>query len=324
MPVYLYWGEEEFNINLEVNDSRSKLLDPAWAMLNHKILNEPDINTLIESLQVTPMFTGNMLIEVKSSSIFMRGTKKAGNSNVLNKKLLDLLENLNDKLYVIFICEVPRDSGKKIDSSLKIVKIIQKCGIIKDFPAFKQYQEKDLLLWIKQRASKKKVKITDKAALLLLKNTGTDLRRLDSEIEKLKLSVHPSDLIDIKNVAELSATHENIFLLADLIIKNEKIKAANELHKLYEKDHPIKIISTLQTVVRKWLKIKTEIRTKNIFDVAKMLNVHKFIVEKDLDRLKDVNIEDLIELKLKLTDCENKIKTGDIIPELALELVIIS
>ena len=47
MPVYLFWGEEEFNIENAVNDLSKQLLDPAWGTLNHKVLNEPAISDLI-------------------------------------------------------------------------------------------------------------------------------------------------------------------------------------------------------------------------------------------------------------------------------------
>jgi len=54
------------------------------------------------------------------------------------------------------------------------------------------------------------------------------------------------------------------------------------------------------------------------------MNIHKFIIEKDLNKLKTVSADDLVKLKIKLTECEGKIKSGELNPEMALELVIAS
>ena len=324
MPVYLYWGEEEFNIENAVQDLRNKVIDPNWALLSHKVLNEPELPELVDTLQTLPMAFGNLLIEIKTTILFLRGGKKASSSDKLMVKLIDTLENLNDNIYVLFVCQIPRDTGKKIDSALKLTKTIQKIGKIEEFNAFKFYQEKELLSWISQRASAKEVKITQDAALILLQNTGSELRRLDSELEKLKLSINPKKTIGKEDVLALCATHENIFLLADSWLQGNKSKAILELHKLFEKDHPLKIIATLQTIVRRWLKIKIESKTKNSFEISKTINLHKFVIEQDIKKLQSNSVEKLIELRNKLTQAEYKIKTGELEAEMSLELAIAS
>src|SRR3989339_485379 len=103
MPTYLYSGEEEFNIENAVQELREQLLDPNWAALNHKILNEPELAELIEILQTIPMVFGNLLIEVKSTSLFLRGSKKPAGSDKLIDRLISILENLNENIHLVFI-----------------------------------------------------------------------------------------------------------------------------------------------------------------------------------------------------------------------------
>lgn len=322
MPVYLYWGEEEFNIDEAVRNLRNQLLDPAWSTLNHKVLADPELQELTEALRVTPMFFGNLLIEVKAPNLFLRGGKKASSSDKLMSRLFDALENLNSNIHVLFICPIPRDSGKKIDSVLKLTKLIQKIGKVEEFGAFKFYQEKELTGWISQRASSKGIKITQDAGLALLQNTGSDLRRLDSELEKLKTNISPSKSVSKNDVLALCATHENIFLLADYWLQGNKSKAVLELHKLYEKDHPLKIMATLQTIIRKWMKIKIESGKKDAFEISRALNTHKFVIEKDLKKLHNIPVEKIIALRDRLTTAEYKIKTGELQAEMSLELAI--
>lgn len=324
MSVYLFWGEEEFNIENAIRDLRKKILDPAWVLLNHKMLNEPEIPELIEVLQTVPMMSGNLLIEIRTANLFLRGNKKASSSDKIMNRLFDTLENLNNNIHVLFICTIPRDSGKKIDSVLKITKFIEKIGKIEVFNSFKTYQEKELAAWIIQRANAKEIKITNDAALVLLQNTGAELRRLDSELEKLKVNIMPKKLIGKEDVLSLCSTHENIFLMADYWLQGNKSKAVLELHKLLEKNHPLKITATLQTVIRRWLKIKIESENKNSFEISKIVNLHKFVVENDLKKLSRISTEKLIELKNKLTQTEYKIKIGMLEAEIALEMAIAS
>lgn len=324
MPAYLYWGEEDYTLEKAINDLRDQILDPEWAMLNHKILDEPDIKTLIETLQCIPMVFGNLLIEIRTSSLFLRGGKKSFASDSQFDKLINILENLNPSVHVLFITKIMRDSGKKIDSSLKLTKLIQKIGKVEAFEAYKVYQEKELVDWINKCAASKDIKINKDVALFLLEKTGPELRKIDSELEKLKLNAIPNKIITKAAVSSLCSSHENIFMLAEYWLQNKKTMAVIELHKLYERDHPLKIIATLQTLLKRWLKIKIESRTKNSFEISRTVNLHKFVVEKDLEKLKAVSLEKLMDFKINLTETEYKIKSGKLDAELALILAISS
>ncbi len=322
MPVYLFWGEEEFNLNNKIKALKDKILDPAWSMLNHKKLKEPDLLQLTETLQTLPMSFGNMLIEIEANTIFLRGNRKFSSSDPLVKKLIEILENINDKVYVLFVCHIPRDSGKKIDSTIKLTKTIDKIGKIEAFNPFKFYQDKEIAGWIQKNALEKNIKISTDAALELLHNTGSNLRKLSSEIDKIALYVHPEKLIKKQDVLDLCSSHKNIFLLAEYWLQANKFEALNELHKLLETDHELKIMATLQTFIRKWIKIKSESRNKNAYEISQSLGMNKFLVEKDLQKLKNIKLNNLIKMQQALTLAESQIKTGQVNSLLALEMAI--
>jgi len=324
MPAYLYWGEEDFTLEKAVKELKDQILDPEWLLFNHKVLDEPDIKQLIESLQSIPMVFGNLLIEIRILSLFSRGGKKSFATDNEFDKLMNILENLNTNIHVLFVSRIQRESGKKIDSSLKITKLIQKIGKVEAFESFKSYQERELIEWINKCADLKGVKIIREASLILLQNTGPELRKLDSELEKLKLNAAPKTIITKEAVISLCSTYENVFILAEYWLQNKKSKAVIELHKLYEKDHPLKIIATLQTLLRRWLKIKIESKTKNSFEISRIVNLHKFVVEKDMEKLRSVSLEKLVEFKKRLTSAEYNIKAGELEAEMALDLAVSS
>jgi len=322
MPAYLYWGEEEFNLENAVKELRKKVLDENWASINHKKLNEPEILELIETLQTLPMMFGNLLVEVSAANLFLRGNKKLSSSDSLMQKLFETLENLNDRVHLLFVCVIPRESGKKIDSVLKLTKMLQKTGKVEEFPAYKFYEDYKRVDWIIKQAGVKSLKISKDSAAILLANTGSDLRKIDTELEKIKATIYPKTQISTKDLEEMVSTGENIFKLADLWIKGEKIQAIKELHKLFEKNHSLRILATLQTMSRKWLKIKILSKSQNSFDIAKSINSPEFVIKKDIEKLKNISEEKLVELREKAVQAEYQIKTGELPAEIAMELLI--
>lgn len=322
MPVYLYWGEEEYNLDNSVRELQKKVLDENWASINHKKLYEPEIQDLIEALQTLPMMFGNLLVEVSAANLFLRGNKKLSSSDALMQKLFGVIENLNDRVHLLFVCPIPRESGKKIDSTLKLTKLIQSKGKVIEFSPYKFYEDNKVIDWIIKQAGSKSVKISKDAASILFANIGMDLRKLDTELEKLCTAIHPRVQIAASDLSEMISTSENIFMLTDLWIKGAKPQAIKELHKLFEKNHPLKIIATLQTMTRRWLKIKILAKKHNSFDMAKLVNLPKFVVEQDLNKLKNISEDKLIELREKTVHAEYKIKTGELTPEDAMEILI--
>ncbi|OGI04884.1 MAG: DNA polymerase III subunit delta [Candidatus Melainabacteria bacterium GWF2_37_15] len=311
MPTYLYWGEEEFNLDNAVRELRKKVLDENFAALNHKTLNEPDINRLIETVQTLPMMLGNLLVEVRATTLFLRGKRSVDSDDPAMKKLIDVVEKLNPRVHLLFICEIERDSGKKVDSTIKLTKTLQKIGEVREFPAFKFYEEEKVVGWITKQCAEKSLKINKDAASLLVQNIGSDLRKIDTELEKIKTALHPKTTVTINEVKEIFATSENVFLFAQCLAEKNNQKAIMELHKLLEQNHPLKILATLHTTTRNWLKIKLNLP----------VSMAPYRAQKEKEKLKNITPEFLFELKENIKATEFKIKSGQLPPETAMELL---
>ncbi|MDD3150328.1 MAG: DNA polymerase III subunit delta [Candidatus Gastranaerophilales bacterium] len=324
MPIFLYWGDEDYTLEKDLQQLKSKTLDEAWKSLNYKKLNNPDLKTLIESLETVPMAFGNSMIEINAENFLLRGNDRPESASPMMKKLFEILENISPTLYIVFVCKIPRDTNKKIDNTYKLTKTISNLGEVKEFTAFKAYQEDKILIWLKNTAKSKETNIADDAGIFLIRNIGTELRKLDSELDRIKLAVYPEKQIQLKHVKDISSQNENVFILADYWLAGNKAKAICELNKLFEKDHPLKTLSALNSTLKRWLKIKIEAQTKNPFEISKFINLHEFVVKKDLEKLRKISIADLIKLKQNLYNCEEKIKTGQLNPEIALEMAVMS
>lgn len=330
MPIYLYWGEEDFNLELKVQKLKEEILDPDWIALNHKVLEEPNIRNLTETLQSIPMSFGNVLIEINSKKLFMKATSDDNESvkhsdSELNK-LFDALDNIGQNVYVLFKCLIPRDSKRKINSASKIVKHIQKIGEITEFKTFNYWEEDKVCNWISEQAKQKEISITKDASKLMFEKIGTDLRKLSLELDKLKLYAHPSKKISIENLSIINDEKEDIFKLANLWLNSDKSKSVLELSKVLETSHPIMILATLNTTLRKWIKLKIiSEKTKNKYDIAKNIGMPPNFVERDLKTLSKIELNTLIKMKQLLYKTESDIKTGKMEDNAkALEVLLLS
>ncbi len=324
MPVYLYWGEEDFNIDKSVMALREKLLTDGLSSLSHKILKQQklSVTTILENLQTVPMMFGNFLIEIYAPDLFLRGADKPSSSDKTMVSLIESIENLMPNFHVLFVVKLPRGSNKKIDSASKLVKTIQKHGEVREFPVFKSYQTDKIIGWINQICKEKELKINADAASELVYANGEELRLLDNELEKLKLLIYPEKTITKKNVLSFLANNENVFLLADCILKSDKKNMLIELRKLTQKEHPLKILAVLQSIIKRWLRIKVEANeNKTAQDISRIINLHEFVVKQDMEKLKKIPLVHLINLRKALTEIEFSIKSGKMSDDVAFDMI---
>ena len=187
MAVYFLYGDEDYNIDLELEEMRSKL-NPDFISMSYQVLDNPDYRTLIQVLRTPPMMFGDTLIVINSESYF------AGNKNPFEDSELedieDALKNNPESLNIVFVVKLPRDENKKLDSRRKLYKILSKYNA-KEFPTFKTYKIAEISAWIKNRGKTKGISFKDDAIELLIEQIGNNLRQFDAEMEKLKLIAYP-------------------------------------------------------------------------------------------------------------------------------------
>lgn len=305
MSIYFFYGDEDYNIELEINKLKKKLLDKNFSAMNFKYADNPSFPDLISLLRTQPMMFGNMIVLIDIDSYF----SKALEDNQLDE-IEKALEDNVDSLCIVFRVVFPRNEGKKIDSRRKIYKIIAKHAQSQEFPTFKTYKTEDISNWINKEAKKLEIQLEKDAVLTLIERVGNNLRELVKELEKLKLLAHPKNVITKKMVKEICISNEDLFSLADFLLKGDKGHALFEYHKLLDRKHPLEILSALQTMLRKWITIKIKSGEMSLFEISKLTGQHEFVVKTTLEKMKETPLKDLVNLKQSLTDAEYKIKSG--------------
>ena len=317
MAVYFYYGDEDFNIEIEVEKMRSKLNQDFIAM-NFQVLDNPEYTELITALRTPPMMFGDMLIVINSDKYFLSQKNFFEDSEL--DDIEDALKNNPESLNVVFVVKLPR---KKLDSRRKLYKILTKYNS-QEFQTFKTYKTAEISAWIKNHAKKNKdLTLNDDAIELLIEQIGNNLRQFDGELDKLKLMAHPKNVVTRKMVEEIAISNQDLFNLTELIMKNQKDKALLEFQKLTDKKHPLEILAAIQTMLRKWIILKTKSSISTL-ELSKLTDMHEFVVKQTLTKLKNTKVSDLVNLKQNLFDVECKIKSAeslDIISEVEVALI---
>ncbi|MBR6127165.1 DNA polymerase III subunit delta [bacterium] len=311
MAVYFFYGEEDYNIDLELEKMRSKL-NPDFLSMCYQNLDGPDYQSLIQVLRTPPMMFGDSLFVINVRKYFL--DKKDKESITLEDSELedidDALKNNPEGLDIVFVLKLPRGENKKPDSRRKLYKILSKYNP-KEFSTFNTLYPKEICAWVKNCAKSKGLSIENDALELFVEQIGNNLRQFDNELEKLKLNAYPKNVVTKNMIEEICISNQDLFNITKCIMEADKSGALMELKKVLDKKHPLELLSAILTMLRQWIIVKS---TSSIDEIKRKTGIFKegriYHLKEDL---KNVSLHDLVKLKENLFDVEYRIKSGEVV-----------
>lgn len=303
MAVYFFYGEEDFNIEQEI-EKLKKGLDKNFLEMSFKTYDNPKFPDLISILRTQPMMFGKMLVVINCLDYF---SKTFDDKEI--KQIAEVLEENNDNLDIVFVAQLKRDEGKKLDSRKKFFKTLSKYNA-QEFAVIPTYKTAELEGWIVKQAKAKKLKMDTGAATAMISQIGNNLRQLDTELDKLQLMAYPQNVVTPDMVKEICISNEDLFAFSDYLLEGKKDLALREYRKLLEKKYCMEIVSTLQTMLRRWIILKAKSSECTPMELSRLTGQHEYVVKLTLQKLKKTNLKDLVKLKQNITEAEFKIKSG--------------
>lgn len=342
MPALILAGEEEYNISKRVRALKEKLVDPAWASFNYARLDNPDLKQVVEAAATVPFGPGNKMILIDNCSLFTKkrsssgdsdGTKDKGSAKIV-EDFESSLSTISPNTHLVFACP------HNFDKSLKVSKAAEKHATIETFEKVKYYAgaaNNELLNFCNKEAHVFGAVIDDDAAFYLAESTEVDLRLISKEMEKVATYIMPEKQIKLEHVTLLSPHFSHVFALMEYWALNQKQKVLESIYELQSRMVSAHmVVAAAQTVLTKWVFYKTEYeraatatgggreakrRDVPFKDVAYKIDQRTaFMIEKDLRRIKDLQLDYLIDKKRQLTDLEQLVKTGQMPESHALEM----
>lgn len=303
MAVYFFYGEEDFNIEQEI-EKLKKGLDKNFLEMSFKTYDNPNFPDLISILRTQPMMFGKMLVVINCLDYF---SKTFDDKEM--KQIAEALEENNDNLDIVFVAQLKRDEGKKLDSRKKFFKTLSKYNA-QEFAVIPTYKTAELEGWIVKQAKAKKLKMDTGAATAMISQIGNNLRQLDTELDKLQLMAYPQNVVTPDMIKEICISNEDLFAFSDYLLEGKKDLALREYRKLLEKKYCMEIVSTLQTMLRRWIILKAKSSECTPMELSRLTGQHEYVVKLTLQKLKKTNLKDLVKLKQNITEAEFKIKSG--------------
>jgi DNA polymerase-3 subunit delta len=250
MPIYLYWGNDEFAIAQAVETLRQQVLDPDWASFNYDRIpgEQPDAlpQTLTQALTM-PFGAGSRFVWLMDTTLAQRCPE-------------EWLLELERTLPVLPATSVVlMTSRSKPDSRLKVTKLLQKHAEIREFSLIPAWKIDLIVKQVRQVAQEVGVKLTPGAIDLLAEAVGNNTRQLYSELEKLRLyggnTRRSLDEADV--VALVTASTQNSLKLAAAIRQGQVAHALELVAELLRQNEPaLRIVSSLVGQFRTWIWVK--------------------------------------------------------------------
>ena len=140
MPVYLFFGEEEYLLDKELKSLKKSVLGDNVSALNYMKYDNPNGKELQGILLSNPMLFGPTIHIVKFNKTLL-GAKKGAISEDEIEKVIEKMELVNPNVHVVFTCQLGHNPEKKPDKRKKIYKALTKIGTVKEFSLqFKSYE----------------------------------------------------------------------------------------------------------------------------------------------------------------------------------------
>ena len=250
MPVYFYWGDDDYQISQAVKKLIDTHVDPLWRDFNYTKINASGDLEVMDGLNqavTSPFGMGSRLTWLADTAIAQRCSES------LLAELDRTFNHLPVDSYILFT------STNKPDGRAKSTKLIQKHAKVLEFSLIPPWKPEAIAQLVKQAAAEIDLKISSDGVDLLVEAIGNDTRRLTMELQKLQLSHHgktkPLTAKDIAPLVQVSA-HNSLQLATAIRAANVSQALSLIAELLRNNEVGLRICATLVGQFRTWLWIK--------------------------------------------------------------------
>jgi DNA polymerase-3 subunit delta len=269
-PIYFLMGEEPYYIDRLSDYIENNVLSEEEKGFNQTVLYGRDVSIedIVSAAKRYPMMAERQVIIVKEAQDL--------------SKSIDKFENYaSDPMpsTVLVLCY----KYKTLDKRKKVTKLIEKSGLV--FESKKLY-ENQVGQWINRVLQAKNYSIEAKASAMLIEFLGTNLEKINNELDKLQIILPFGSTISANDIEENIGFSKdyNIFELRKAIGEMNQLKSYKIAQYFSEnpKDHPLVMTTGMLFSFFVQLLQYHGLKDKNPKNVATILKVNPYFL-KDYD-----------------------------------------
>lgn len=295
-PIYFLMGEEPYYIDKLSDYIEQNILSEEEKGFNQTVLYGRDvtIEDVVSTAKRYPMMADRQVVIIKEAQELSRTIDK----------IESYVDNPLPSTVLVFCYKY-----KTLDKRKKVTKLLGQKGVV--FESKKLY-ENQVGDWIKRVLSGKKYAIEPKASAMLVEFLGTDLSKINNELEKLQIILPAGSTITPKHIEEnigFSKDYNNFELLNALGSRNQ-LKAFQIVQYFSDNPKANPLVVTTSTIFGFYIKILKYhgLKDRNPKNVASALGVSPYFL-KDYDvALKNYPMKKVSQIVTALRDIDVKSK----------------
>lgn len=315
-PIYFLMGEEAYYIDKISSYIEKNVLAEEEKGFNQMVLYGRDItiDDIVSNAKRYPMMAERQVVIIKEAQDLSRTIEK----------LVDYANNPQPTTVLVVNYKY-----KKIDKRKALYKSIKKIGVVYESKKLYDNQVAD---WIRRVLSPNGYSISPKAAQMLVEFLGTDLSKINNELDKLKLIIPKDTQITPELIEEnigISKDYNNFELRKAIGERN--ILKAHQIAKYFAdnpKDNPMVVTVSLLFSFFAQLLHFHGLKDKSPRAVASALRVNPYFVNDYITAARNFPMKKVSQVIATLRDFDVKSKgvgsnatpQGDLLKELLVRI----
>ena len=307
-------GKDEYRLSERVSEFRLTVTPPEMSDINTTRLdgNIVTIEELLTSLTTVPFMADRRLVIVEGLLNRLGGSKK-DLGEWLN--FPDLLKDLPPTANLLLIEREPIPSNKLLSTILRLSQVEK----------FSPLRHRDLLDWINTRCSKLGLDIERTAVALIADSVGSELRLIDSELNKIK-TYSRGRLITREDITLMVpyVRQQNVFRVVDSVIEGRTRDALNASSMLIELgESPSGIVRMIERQLR-FLILAKHLLSRKIptGDIGKHINLSGYPLQKTLEMERKISQARIMSMHDNLLKSNIRVREGKLTEQESFDLLI--
>ena len=316
-PIYFLMGEEPYYIDKIANYIEDHLMPEEEKGFNQMVMygRDASVEEIISNAKRYPMMAERQVIIVKEAQDLSRTIEK-----------LEAYADNPQPTTTLVICY----KYKKIDKRKKLYKTVAKNGVIFES---KRLYENQVADWIQKTLKSSGYAISPKASQMLVEFLGTDLSKIDNELQKLQLIAPKGTNISPELIEEnigISKDFNNFELRKALGIRDSvKVHRIINYFAQNTKDNPMVVTVSLLFSYFSQILQYHGLADKSKGNVAKTLKINPYFVADYVTAAKYYPMRKVSSIitYLRETDVKSKgvgatnVPAGDLLRELVVKIM---
>lgn len=306
--IYLLYGQEAY-LKKQYKERFVKAMIPEGDTMNFASYEgkNTDAKEVIDLAETLPFFAERRLIVFEDTGFF----KNAG------AELAEYIPDMPETTYFIFI-------ENEVDKRSRLYKAVKAKGHIVELTV---QDENTLRKWVAGLVKKEKKQMSQQDIAYFLNKVGTDMENITKELEKLFCYALDRETLTREDVDAVCVTQitSHIFEMVNAVARKDQRRALDLYYELLAlKEPPMRILFLMIREYRILFHVKALVQQGYARkEIASKAGLHPYAAGRYMDEAKRFGMKELRAVMEEGADIEQRVKTGLLTDNLAVELFIV-